>query len=547
MAIVTLVCAATTAACGTAGGSPVGSAASPDGGAAVVVRAAVVARPPAVAPAPITISAHAALTAVPRSYLGLSTEYWTLPQHASDMTVLERVLALLRVPGDGPLILRVGGDSADHAFWSVRPAHLPAWAFSVTPRWLADARMLVRRVGVRLIIDLNLVTDSPATAARWARAAIAGLPRGSVADFEIGNEPDSYSRAFWALVTDGRPFGGRALPASLSASAYAADFRAYAAALAGAAPGVPLAGPALANPAAHARWIAALLAGSGGAVRLITIHRYPYSACARPGSRAFPTVARLLSAPATVGLAASVSPAVALAHAAGLPIRMTELNSVTCGGRPGVSDTFATALWAPAVLFRLMRAGIDGVNVHVREDAVNAAFSITPSGLTARPLLYGLILFARSLGPSPRLVRVRVHAPAAPSLGAWAVRSGRDTLHVLIDNEGRRPVSAALHVPATGRATVERLLAPAVTARAGETLGGRRLGADGRWQGPGVAATVASSGARGYRVEVPARSAALVSLRIVPGALGVTANRATGDRRRRGAGRAPRGAASPRR
>jgi hypothetical protein len=31
-----------------------------------------------------------------------------------------------------------------------------------------------------------------------------------------------------------------------------------------------------------------------------------------------------------------------------------------------VSDTFATALWAPDALFELLRAGIDGVNVHVR-------------------------------------------------------------------------------------------------------------------------------------------------------------------------------------
>jgi hypothetical protein len=37
-----------------------------------------------------------------------------------------------------------------------------------------------------------------------------------------------------------------------------------------------------------------------------------------------------------------------LAHRAGFPFRLTEQNSVTCGGLAGVSNTFATALWAPA-------------------------------------------------------------------------------------------------------------------------------------------------------------------------------------------------------
>ena len=78
------------------------------------------------------------------------------------------------------------------------------------------------------------------------------------------------------------------------------------------------------------------------------------------------------------------------AHRAGLPFRLTEVNSVTCGGVPGVSDTFATALWAPDTLFELLRAGVDGVNVHVRTDAINAAFAFKRSGLVARPLLYGL-------------------------------------------------------------------------------------------------------------------------------------------------------------
>ncbi len=116
--------------------------------------------------ATLTVTPNQAVAAVPRSYLGISTEYWALPLYGARMPLFERVLSMLRVPGNGPLVLRIGGDSADHAFWDPRLRRLPRWAFTLTPEWLRLARTLVRGLGARVIVDLNLVTDSPATAAR---------------------------------------------------------------------------------------------------------------------------------------------------------------------------------------------------------------------------------------------------------------------------------------------------------------------------------------------------------------------------------------------
>lgn len=89
-----------------------------------------------------------------------------------------------------------------------------------------------------------------------------------------------------------------------------------------------------------------------------------------------------------------------------------------------MSDTFATALWAPDALFELLRAGVDGVNVHVRPYTINAAFAVTPRGLGARPLLYGLILFARTLGPGAQLLDARLTANHPEHVKVWAVRDG---------------------------------------------------------------------------------------------------------------------------
>ena len=60
---------------------------------------------------------------------------------------------------------------------------------------------------------------------------------------------------------------------------------------------------------------------------------------------------RILSEAATHGMARSVRPDVGLARDARLRFRLTEFNSVTCGGVAGISDSFATALWGPDVAF----------------------------------------------------------------------------------------------------------------------------------------------------------------------------------------------------
>ena len=158
------------------------------------------------------IDPHAKRVAVPRSFLGISTEYWALPRYERQLRVFERVLSQLRARGDGPFVLRVGGDSADHTFWEPRMRRQPRWVFGVTPRWLSRTRVLVRQTGVRLIIDLNLLTDSPFTAARWVSAAYRALPHGSIAGFEIGNEPDIYSRLYWLAIVSRAGFGARILP-----------------------------------------------------------------------------------------------------------------------------------------------------------------------------------------------------------------------------------------------------------------------------------------------------------------------------------------------
>jgi len=248
---------------------------------------------------------------------------------------------------------------------------------------------------------------------------------------------------------------------------------------------------------------------------MVSGHVYPYSACARRSKATYPTIARVLSENASAGIAERIEPAVRLAHSAGLPFRLTEMNSVTCGGLSGVSDTFATALWAPDALFEMLRAGVDGVNIHVRARAINAAFALSRREMTARPLMYGLMLFNRTLGPGARLTAVQVYGQGrrAPRLKVWAVHVNGGGLHVLIIDKSNRAANVDLRIPTAGPASVQRLLAPSVGSRSGVTLAGQHVGADASWHGARVTETV-WPGRRGYVVTVPQMSAALVGMRL---------------------------------
>ena len=458
----------------------------------------------------VTLGAGSPVT-VPHSFLGISTEYWTISKWARQVGPLRRLFAMLS--RDGPIRLRIGGNSADRSLWAPTK-ELPEWVFELTPSWLRQTNRIVRQARVKLILDLNQVTSTPTIAGRWARTAITRLPRGSITAFEIGNEPDIYNRGGWRWLTAGRV--PSSLPRRITAASYARSFHSYANALAKVAPGVPLLAPALGNPHKNYGWVSKLLKVPHPGLVGITAHQYSYSACAKRGSPGFPTIARVLSENAMVRMGRAALTVERVSDRARLPLWLTEINSVTCGGMKGVSNTFATALWAPDALFELVRAGVESASVHVRSGTINKAFSLTRNGLVAYPLLYGMVLFARTLGPGAQLIPVHLGAPAALHLKAWAVRLHSGVMHILLLDKGPRSVRVHLKLPLTGAATVQRLTAPEVSSTGHVTLDNQHLTRAATWAGTPRVETVVPT-ANGYVIPVARYSAALVTARLRPG------------------------------
>jgi hypothetical protein len=486
--------------------------------AAVIAAAQVNGDPPSVLPRDaIGVNVGSTPTTAPirPGFVGISTEFTSLlPYAGADPNTLNPTLVRLvedLAPGASPVI-RIGGDSTDWAWLPAAATARPPWArFVLTSRWLAVARALALATGGRLILGINFEADSRAAAGAESRALLSGIGRDQILAFELGNEPEVYGEIGWYADSAGAAVLGR--PPSYGFRAFVRDYREVSSAIPGS---VPLAGPALALT-----WpltVAGRFLAANPRVRLFTFHFYPLKRCYNPrSSPTYPTLAHLMEL-RSGGPPAGAAAAIAAAHARGIEVRVDELNSVSCKGLPGLSDSFASALWILDALFHIARSGVDGVNIHTLPHVSYQLFTFRRIGgrweARVKPMYYGLLLFSQAAPTGSRLLPTS--HPPDNELRSWATRGSRGTVRVvLINDSASRVLTLAVRPPRpAGAATLERLTAPGLTATGGVSIGGQSFGsvtATAMLQGRLRVSALAPIQDR-YVVELPPASAALLTV-----------------------------------
>jgi alpha-L-arabinofuranosidase len=199
----------------------------------------------------------------------------------------------------------------------------------------------------------------------------------------------------------------------------------------------------------------------------------------------------------------------------GIRFRINEVNSFYGGGKPGVSDTFASALWCLDFMFQVASCGGEGVNMETDINQMawvshySPIFRDNAGQLMARPEYYGMLAFAMA----GRGDMVKLTASSTDvNVSAYATKKGEGPLWVTVLNkELSRQVSVEIVLPGgCSKADAYRLAAPSMDSRDQVTLAGSQVLAGGTWS-PGPAEKIAVIG-QVASLRLPAASAVMVRL-----------------------------------
>ncbi len=398
-------------------------------------------------------------------------------------------------------VLRIGGNTSEFTVWSdgeaapvassgtVPPdtggqSHVKA---AITPKAIRNLAEFLKSCGWQLIYGLNLGRGTPEQAAAEAQAVCAATGNRLLA-LQIGNEPDLYSRN--GLRPQGWTFDD-----------YFSEWQEFARAIRRRIPNAPLAAPDIAY---NTEWVTSFAQRAADQIAFLSGHYYAMGPPTDPSMN----IEHLLQPSAK--LLRDVPIIMKASRKSGLPFRMAEGNSCYGGGKAGVSDSFASALWCADYMLSVAQAGYCGVNLHGGGDGFyTPIIGNARRGFSARPVYYGMLLASQFAGAT--MVEAELKTDGLNATAYAAEDSGGLRVAIFNKEEGRRirldvkPSFAARDV------TMWRLAAPALDSKNGVTLAGASVGGGGAWEA--VAVETCEQKHDRLAIDVPAASAALIWMR----------------------------------
>lgn len=457
----------------------------------------------------LRVHPESVVASVPENYSGLSYESAQLGHPEFFAPTNKALIAFFRRLSKRG-VLRIGGDSSEFTAWSpngvpagatasaaVNPAgggprrHHPPRHTLITPAAIRNLAGFLDATGWQLIYGLNLGKGAPEEAAQEAKSVSEIVGRRLIA-FQIGNEPDLYHR--------NRPWDLR--PAGWDFARYLSQWREFFKAVRREVPKAPFGAPDVANLEAT-DWVVEFAEQAANDIILLSGHYYAEGPPTDPRM----TIERLLKRdPRLLKYTPQIIEASRKSHR---PFRMTEGNSCYNGGKRGVSDTFASALWAADYMLFVAQAGYVGVNFHGGGYGVYTPIAgNTEAGLSARPIYYGLLMGQEFAGT--RMVETELDAKGV-NVTAYAAKTDSEVRVAIINKDERQAIHVALRAGAQARkATLWRLTAPSVESKTGVRLAGAEVSSDGAWAAERVEHLTGVGGE--YTVNLPGASAAIVFL-----------------------------------
>lgn len=391
-------------------------------------------------------------------------------------------------------LIRIGGNISDHTRFEpdALPAVCPETDVTIINRRnLQDLASFARATGWEVMWGLNLGTGSKEAAVREAQA-VSEILGSHLQSFQIGNEVDIHGR-YTLKYND--------------FDSYYSNYLAYKANIRSALPSAIFSGP---DVAGNLPWLLMFATNEGKDVSLLT-HHYYRTGARTPGA----TIENLLGT--DEGWQRKLAQLQAISKDSGVPFRINEVNSFYGGGKAGVSDTFASALWCLDYMYQLATYGGEGLNLETDINQLGWISHYSPiihdeeGNCRVRPEYCGMLAFA--LAARGELLKLTLDKGGEINLSAYATRNDGGPLWVTVVNKDlSRDAEITMAPPVKyTRAEVFRLEALSVTSTDAVRLAGAEVSRDGQWT-PGCPQKVAmEKGTVEFRV--PRASAVLLHLR----------------------------------
>ncbi len=259
-------------------------------------------------------------------------------------------------------VLRTGGNTGEFGWFKATPdtpepphpktREVPgepiAEFYPVTAEAVRNLKAFLDATGWSCIYGINMGTNTPPRAAEEA-AFVARTLGSRLQYFQIGNEPELFS----LHLRD---------PKTWSAHVWLEEWLQLARAIVRRVPSARFGIPDLGGNQSWMKTIGDEWPTVTDRPRIVAFtHHYYFDG---PATNPQVTIPNLLKPATLAGVQRTANVARAVAAKLDVPLRMSEGNTCYGGGKPGVSDVFASALWSADYSLLLATNGYVGVNLH---------------------------------------------------------------------------------------------------------------------------------------------------------------------------------------
>ena len=259
-------------------------------------------------------------------------------------------------------VLRLGGNTSEFAYWKPKPdspepkhpqvrevtGEPKARYYAVTVEAVRNLEEFLRATGWTCVYGIGMGTNTPARAAEEA-LFVAERLGDRLQYFQIGNEADLFDRH----LRD---------PKTWSPTAYLKEWLTLARAITARVPTAKFGMPDVAGAVSWLTEIADQWPSIQAPPRVTTLtHHYYFGG---PATNPDVNIPNLQKTATMQKVQNTANVAWAAASKMGARVRMTEGNTCYRGGKPGVSDVFAAALWSADYSLLLASNDYSGVNLH---------------------------------------------------------------------------------------------------------------------------------------------------------------------------------------